>query len=146
MKRAVAIRIAINLTLLWVSICFFIYLSIVESWVGIIFATPLTAFVIKDTFVWLKILIDVLFSKPRVILTKGLRSIDHIAADPRKGGSATPAERFYFSKIRFTDDRLKGTYYTLEPVYFKQGVELKIVYYPRSKYITQMEYSEPPSK
>ena len=142
MKRAVVREIIIRMSAIWGLIFLGLYFLIRGYRQFYFLIIPFALVSLPETFIWVRIIIDVCFSKPRVIYTKKLR---YISNTPVNLGRGSLTCKNCYSIIKFTDDRLKGTYYMLEPVYFKQGVELKIVYYPRSKYITQMEYSEPPS-
>ena len=86
---------------------------------------------------WIRIGIDVLKKKPKTILTKGWRfhSRENIYFFDVK-------KNIYHSIIEFTDPRLPGKYIYLDNRIFKSGDQLKITYYPRSKYIKAIEKVE----
>ena len=91
------------------------------------------------SFKWLLIGLDVLFAKPKTIITKGYRSTERELIYIL-GNSRIRPSKYFYSVIRFDDDQLKGKYISFDYPSFRHGEPLEIIYYPRSKYIVSIKY------
>ena len=76
-----------------------------------------------------------MFSKPQTMLTKGYRLMYREKAAAIFRDKKSPS----YSVVLFNDNRLLGKYIYLDTCHFETGVELEILYYPRSKYIVSIK-------
>ena len=136
MKKFI-VHIILDLIVGWALICGGIYFGLTWSFLLLIYTIPLVCWYSARTFIWIRMAIDVLFSTPISITTKGYRFALRQRVYPLLLKST-----FHYSEILFDDVRLKGKYVFFDNSVFRHGEKLEIVYYPRSKYIKSIERIE----
>ena len=134
MTRKIQLHIVLDLVIGWGLIAVGIYFGVTASILYIVYEIPLIIWYGIRAFMWLRILFDVFISKTETILTKGYRYSYRERVYP-----LIPKSRPRYSVILFDDVRLKGKYIYLDEALFSGGVELEVIYYPRSKYIKEIK-------
>ena len=130
--------LAADLIVVWITLFIVLYLGFVSTVMFHFWGAFILIWYIVRTFKWLRILFDKMFSKPQTMLTKGYRLMYREKAAAIFRDKKSPS----YSVVLFNDNRLLGKYIYLDTFHFEAGVELEILYYPRSKYIVSIKQAE----
>ena len=143
--KNIKIHILFSLLIDWFLLSSGVFLSVVSilaaniygSIVAVLVSVILLCDTFISTFVWVRIVFCVIFSKPTTVITKGYRYREGCPAYYHVNSRFGRSTKFNYSKIYFDDKRFKRNcgYIFLENRLFRNGEPIEVIYYPRAKYI-----------
>ena len=132
-------HIILDIILMWLLIFAGIYIGIKNSPILIFYSVILSIWYIYRTYRYCLIFMDVLFSEPRCVLTRGYR----FAVSERVYAlDLTKNIHYYyvlFDDKTLNDGRFKDKYIFFEARPFRGGDLLQVTYYKRSKFILDIQ-------
>ena len=129
-------HIIIDIIINWLLVIFGTIAGLYFSIFYIIYSIPLYIWFSLRTLKWIRVLVDVIFSRPQKLITKLYR-----CSYKERVYALDLSKKIQYSVLLFNDNRLKGRYIFLKDFEYKLKPSGAFVvnYYPKSKFIISIE-------